>query len=86
LRFFVPWAMTSFAFILGILPLVIAEGRRCASAGKPSARRSSAGMVAGGAVRHLRHSDALRGVSSSCGASASPAKRPAQIGPGLGNP
>ena len=39
---FRPVMMTSFAFILGLLPLVIAERRRRRAAGAPSARRCSA--------------------------------------------
>ena len=58
---FRPVMMTSFAFILGLLPLVIAEGAGAASrraVGTPSVRRHAGGRR----VRHLRHPDAVRGV------------------------
>ena len=58
---FRPVMMTSFAFILGLLPLVIAEGAGAASrraVGTPV----FGGMLGGRRVRHLRHPDAVRGV------------------------
>ena len=65
--------MTSFAFILGLLPLVIAEGAGAASrraVGTPV----FGGMIAAAAVRHLRDPDALRRVPA--GARAHGAARP----------
>ena len=56
---FRPVIMTSFAFILGLLPLVIAEGAGAASrraVGTPGVRRHARGRR----VRHLRHPDAVR--------------------------
>src|SRR4029077_16514774 len=55
---FRPVAMTSFAFILGLLPLVIAEGAGSTRGRHAVVRRHDRGRL----VRHLRHSHALRGV------------------------
>ena len=66
---FRPVMMTSFAFILGLLPLVIAV------VGKPGATQPSRGRHPGVRrhavlvrIRHLHHSDALRRVPKAAGA------------------
>ncbi len=64
---FRPVMMTSFAFILGLLPLVIAVG-----AGATSRRAVGTpvfgGMLFASHLRHLHHPDALRRLPESAGA------------------
>ena len=66
--------MTSFAFILGLVPLVIASG---AGAGTQRAVGTAVfgGMLAASLPRHLRHPGPLRGVPARAGMGAPPDRR-----------
>ena len=67
--------MTSIAFILGLVPLVFAEGAADAVAAARSARRCSAACSAASLDRHLHDPDALRGVPVDAGAGEADVRR-----------